>query len=143
MCHFGDETAAVKISVPEYMSLPISSGPTTSYLSRGKAVAVHSVCEVLLLFISSFQEPIIPVIMQERCIMEGYLTHTAAKQIIRHLPLSSHNTFVYLISFLKLLCDEYKGKGAVNALSLGTISTNCSCHIRASYSEITRSNLTC
>ena len=88
-------------------------------ISRGKTVALYSVCETLQVLLGSFADPVIPFEAQDRCISEGYLTFSAAKQVIRHLPQSHYNVFVYVMSFLAFLCKNYRGTGEVNSATLG------------------------
>lgn len=77
------------------------------------AGSIDSVAEVLLLLLDCFYEPVIPFPMHLRCI-ESASNYTACKQLIKQLPLSHRNCFLYICSFLRelLTCSSKNGLDA-------------------------------
>ncbi|KAI8894695.1 Endonuclease/exonuclease/phosphatase [Globomyces pollinis-pini] len=120
--------------------------PDVSHISKGKAVAVHSVVDTLILFLNSLSEPIIPFHIQEKCIADGYLGIGKAEEYIKDIPDSSLKTFIYLTRFFSQVCKEYQGKGIVdpesigNLLCLNNVSINiCSHSFESTSTPTTRS----
>ena len=95
-----------------------SLDPIMTFIPRGKAVAVHSAVDCLFDFVRSLPSPLIPPLIQQRCIQEGYLTLTAAKQILSGLPFTNFYTFIYLMSFFKEMLATHR---ELNSLKLAKL----------------------
>jgi RhoGAP domain len=111
----------VPVSVEEFLQNDISISQEITQISRGKTISIYSACETLQVLLGSFVEPVIPFAIQERCINEGYLSFSAAKQVIKPLPPPHYNIFVYVMSFLAYICKNHRGIGDINSAKLGKI----------------------
>lgn len=68
--------------------------------------SIHSVCETLITFLDSLQEPVIPTSSFSQ-ILDSYSNFQNSVDVIRKLNSSSHyNTFHYLTSFFRELLDN-------------------------------------
>ena len=89
--------------------------------SKGRTISIQSMAEILLLFLNSLSDSVIPSYLYQKCITEGYLTFPSAKQIVKSLPVINYNVFVYITSFLKEIISGYMGPSIINADTLGEL----------------------
>ncbi|KAH9266737.1 hypothetical protein BASA84_000989 [Batrachochytrium salamandrivorans] len=88
---------------------------------RGRAISVHSAAETLLRLLEALPEPIIPTFLHRRCILEGYLTFAAARQIVQFLPKDHYNAFMYTTCFLREVLVNYRGRGGLDEEKLARV----------------------
>ncbi|OAJ37826.1 hypothetical protein BDEG_21807 [Batrachochytrium dendrobatidis JEL423] len=88
---------------------------------RGRAVSVHSAAETLLRLLEALPEPIIPTFLHRRCVLEGYLTFAAARQIIQFLPKDHYSAFMYTTCFLREVLANYRGRGGLDEEKLARL----------------------
>ncbi|KAL2912761.1 hypothetical protein HK105_207753 [Polyrhizophydium stewartii] len=81
---------------------------------RGRVAAVHSAADTLLRFLEALPEPVVPSFMHRRCVLEGYHTFAAARQIVQAMPTEHLNSFVYITSFLREVLANYRGRGGID-----------------------------
>ncbi|KAJ3039994.1 hypothetical protein HDV00_011549 [Rhizophlyctis rosea] len=97
-------------------TLPYASLTTLPSLSPpGRATSVHSAAALLLQFLSTLSEPVVPYAMYNRCVQEAYHTFVAARNVIQHLPSERFNVFVYLVGFLREVLEGWRGRGDLGA----------------------------
>jgi hypothetical protein len=90
--------------------------------SLGKEEAVKSMFALLLQFLTSLEEPVVPYEFYSRCVHEGYISSAAANQMLPHFPLVHKHVFLYVTSFLKEMTVNYQGNPSIDADKLGKAS---------------------
>lgn len=100
-------------------SITPKSQPPTPPRPRGRAISVCSMAETLIKFLDSLAEPVVPESMALRCMQEGYLTFVAARQTVQRLPRINHAVFRYIVRFLRVIAEGYRGRGELDVERLG------------------------
>ncbi|KAI8923326.1 hypothetical protein BC831DRAFT_501480 [Entophlyctis helioformis] len=88
---------------------------------RGRAVAVHSAAETLMRFLEALPDPVVPSALHRRCVLEGYPTFAAGRQIIQSFPPQHYNAFIYITSFLREVLTNYRGRGELDKEKLAQV----------------------
>lgn len=88
-------------------------------LSKGRSIAVHSACDTFCLLLSSFADPIIPVIMQDKGTNEGFTSRLAAAAVLGLISGANYNTLIYILAFLSQVIAEFHGTEALSVSTIG------------------------
>ncbi|KAJ3024593.1 hypothetical protein HK097_006880, partial [Rhizophlyctis rosea] len=88
-------------------------------LSLGRPTSIHTATTLLLDFLNSLSEPVIPFALYTKCVQEAYHTFVAARNVVGKLDGGRWNLFVYLVGFLREVLGAWRGRGDLGAEKLG------------------------
>jgi hypothetical protein len=94
------------------------------FLSKGQNIAVYSAVSCLIQLLEALESPLIPPVINERCILEGSHSLQAAQSIIQNLPLANYVTFLFLMDFFSQMLRANSAEKSRFAEAIASILLN-------------------